>query len=237
MNLKRIVENDDTKAGRYFDAFIQYLVVFSIIMFCLDTLPNLSQEIRYWFWVIEVITILIFTLEYILRIYVADKKLAYIFSFFGIIDLLAILPFYLSTGIDLRSVRIFRLFRLLRVLKLLRFSAATDRISRAFAIAKEELILFAIATGMMLFISAVGIYYFENEAQPESFASVFHAMWWSVTTLTTVGYGDMFPITLGGKIFSFIILMIGLGIVAVPAGLMASALSKARLDQDKDDDK
>ncbi|MCF6302591.1 MAG: ion transporter [Devosiaceae bacterium] len=236
MNLKRIIENDDTRYGRHFDNAIQGLVIFSIVMFCLDTLPNLSEEVKYWFWIIEVVTIFIFTIEYILRIYVADNKLGYIFSFFGLVDLLAILPFYLATSIDLRSVRIFRLFRLFRVLKLLRFSAATERNSRALTIAKEELILFAIATGMMMFISAVGIYYFENEAQPETFASVFHAMWWSVTTLTTVGYGDMFPITLGGKIFSFLILMIGLGIVAVPAGLMASALSKARLEQDKAND-
>jgi len=234
MTLKQIIENDDTKTGRYFDASIQFLVVFSIIMFCLDTLPNLSPEVKQWFWVIEVVTVLIFTVEYFLRVFVADNKLKYIFSFFGIIDLLAILPFYLSTGIDLRAIRVFRLFRLLRILKLLRFNAAVDRISRAFSIAKEELILFAMATGMMLFISAVGIYYFENGAQPETFASVFHAMWWSVTTLTTVGYGDMFPITLGGRIFSFLVLMIGLGIVAVPAGLMASALSKARLEQDNE---
>ena len=81
---------------------------------------------------------------------------------------------------------------------------------------------------ILLYLSAVGIYFFENQAQPEQFKSVFHCLWWAVTTLTTVGYGDVFPITAGGRIFTFFVLMVGLGIVAVPAGLVASALSQAR---------
>lgn len=232
MKLKEIIENDNTRLGRIFDLSIQGLIVLSLIMFCLETLPDLSEQTRYWFRVAETATVLVFTAEYLLRLYVADDKIKYIFSFFGLIDLLAVLPFYLTTGVDLRSIRVFRLLRLLRVLKLLRFNKAVARLSRAFTIAREELVLFAVATSMMLFVSAVGIYYFENGAQPETFASVFHALWWSVTTLTTVGYGDMYPVTLGGRIFAFLVLMIGLGIVAVPAGLLASALSKARAEQD-----
>ena len=81
---------------------------------------------------------------------------------------------------------------------------------------------------MLIYPSAVGIYYFENEAQPEIFVSVFHSLWWSVVTLTTVGYGDVYPVTTGGKVFTFVVLIVGLGIVSVPAGLVASALSKAR---------
>jgi len=87
----------------------------------------------------------------------------------------------------------------------------------------------------MFYLSGVGIYYFENEAQPEAFSSIFHSLWWSVITLTTVGYGDIYPITAGGKIFTFFILIIGLGIVSIPAGLIASALSKARtMESDED---
>ncbi len=86
----------------------------------------------------------------------------------------------------------------------------------------------------MFYLSSVGIYYFENSAQPEVFTSIFHSMWWSVATLTTVGYGDIYPITVGGKIFTFIVLMIGLGIVAVPAGLVASALQAARSEEEED---
>jgi len=153
------------------------------------------------------------------------------FSFYGIIDLVAILPFYVLSGVDLRSLRIFRMLRVFHILKILRYNRAIQRFTRAFKIAKEEFILFGIVTLMVLYLSAVGIYYFENPVQPELFASIFHSLWWAVTTLTTVGYGDAYPITVGGKIFTFIILMIGLGIVAVPTGVLASALSKARMEE------
>ena len=119
------------------------------------------------------------------------------------------------------------------IFKFVRYNKAILRLGRAFQIAKEEFVLFGIVTIMLLYLSAVGIYYFENNAQPEVFKSIFHSLWWAVATLTTVGYGDVYPITIGGKIFTFIILMIGLGIVAVPAGLFASALSKARLEETK----
>jgi voltage-gated potassium channel len=120
-------------------------------------------------------------------------------------------------------------------MKLFRYSKAIRRFSRAFSIAKEEIVLFGVVTIMLLYLSAVGIYYFENEAQPEAFKSIFHSLWWAVATLTTVGYGDVYPITIGGRIFTFFILMIGLGIVAVPAGLLASALSKARMEEQERD--
>jgi voltage-gated potassium channel len=150
------------------------------------------------------------------------------FSFFGIVDLLAVLPFYISTGVDLRSVRAFRLLRLFRLLKLARYSAAVQRFHRAFLIAREELALFGATALIVLYLSSVGIYYFEREAQPEAFGTVFHALWWAIATLTTVGYGDVYPVTAGGRVFTFFVLVTGLGIVAVPTGLFASALSKAR---------
>jgi len=159
---------------------------------------------------------------------VADRPLAYIFSFFGLIDLLAILPFYVAAELDMRGLRAFRFLRLFRAFKLVRYSKAISRFHRAFLIAKEEIVLFLCVALLLLFFSAAGIYYFENEAQPEKFSSVFHSLWWSVETLTTVGYGDIVPITVGGKVFTLFILLIGLGIVSVPAGLVASALSKAR---------
>lgn len=88
-------------------------------------------------------------------------------------------------------------------------------------------------TAIFLFLASAGIYYFENAAQPESFASIFHSGWWAIVTLTTVGYGDVYPITLGGRIFTFFILMVGVGIVTIPAGLVASALTKARQIEDE----
>jgi voltage-gated potassium channel len=234
--LKQVVEQNDTRAGRAFDLAIQALIVISLVTFSIETLPNLSTRTERWLNAIELITVLIFTAEYLLRLSLTDRKLKFVFSFFGIVDLLAILPFYIAAGIDLRSIRAFRFLRLFRAFKIVRYSKAIRRFHRAFIIAREELVLFVIITLMLLYFSAVGIYYFENEAQPEKFASVFHSLWWSVATLTTVGYGDIYPVTIGGKIFTFAVLLIGLGIVSVPAGLVASALSKARAMEDASED-
>ena len=237
INLQAIVERSDTRAGRTFDIFVQALILISIISFSLETLPNLDAGTRKLLGIIETIIVVIFRVEYLLRIYVADKKLNYIFSFYGIIDLIAIIPFYISSAVDLRSLRVFRMLRLFRIMKLIRYNQAALRFTKALTIAKEEIVLFSVVTIMLLYLSAVGIYYFENTAQPDVFSSVFHSLWWAVATLTTVGYGDIYPITVGGRIFTFLILMIGLGVVAVPAGLLASALSKVRMEnQEKENE-
>ena len=193
----------------------------------MSTLPDLSHGMLDFLYYSQVITVTIFSIEYILRIYVADSKMRYIFSFYGLIDLLAVLPFYLTIAVDLRALRIVRLFRLFRILKIVRYIKAIRRYKAAFLDIKEELVLFFTATCFMIFISAVGIYYFENSVQPEAFKSIFHSLWWGIATLTTVGYGDIYPVTVGGKIFTFIILMIGLSVVAVPAGLFSIALQEA----------
>jgi voltage-gated potassium channel len=228
--LRKIVERNDTAAGRVFDLFIQVLILLSLVSFSIETLPDLSTSTRILLGRLEVITVLIFTAEYLLRLVVADKKLKFVFSFYGLIDLVAIAPFYFTTGVDLRSVRIFRLFRLFRTLKILRHSTALRRFRTAFCMIRTELLMFLTATVFLLFVSAVGIYYFENEAQPEVYKSIFHAMWWSAATLTTVGYGDIYPVTVGGKVFTFLMLMVGLGVVAVPTGLISSAMTKAIAD-------
>lgn len=236
MNLKTIIEGNDTTAGRVFDLVIQLLIVVSVIAFSIETLPNLSDGTVQLLSLTEMVVVSIFTLEYVLRIYVADRKRDYFLSFYGIVDLIAIAPFYLSTGIDLRSLRILRMLRLFRLFKLVRYNSAMRRFTRAFSIAKEEIVIFGVVTIMLLYLSAVGIYYFENEAQPEQFKSVFHSFWWAVATLTTVGYGDVYPVTIGGRVFTFLILMVGLGIVAVPAGLLATALSKARSEEQEENE-
>lgn len=226
--LKIMVESNDKLSGKIFSLTIQVFIVLSLVSFSLDTLPSLSVYIKRYLYYFEVFTVAVFTIEYFLRIFVTDNKLRFIFSFYGLIDLAAILPFYIVSGLDLRSIRAFRLLRLVRILKLLKYGKAVDRFRRALLIAKEELILFGVLTVLMLYLSAVGIYYFENSAQPEQFKSVFHSLWWAVTTLTTVGYGDMYPITPGGKFFTFFVLMLGLGAVSVPTGIISSALSKVR---------
>lgn len=232
--LKLIVEDNTTRQGKLFDYFIQILILLSLIAFSVETLPDLTPQFQQFLKTFEIVCVIIFTIEYLLRIILADKPLKYIFSFYGIIDLLAILPFYLKGTIDARAIRAFRVFRVFRALKLIRYNRALRRIHLASRMVREEVILFLIITSIFIFLSSAGIYFFENEAQPDVFKSVFHSTWWSVVTLTTVGYGDVYPITVGGKIFTFFILLIGVGIVTIPAGLVATALSKAREIEDKE---
>lgn len=232
--LRILIEENTTKGGKIFDYFIQVLILISLISFSIETLPNNSVETKNILLIIEIFCVSVFSIEYILRVFVAEKPLKYIFSFYGMIDLLAILPFYLTATIDLRAMRAFRIFRIFRALKLIRYNRALHRFHVAARIVKEEMVLFFIVTAILIFLSASGIYFFENNAQPESFSSIFHSLWWAIVTLTTVGYGDVFPITLGGKIFTFFVLIIGIGVVTVPAGLVATALTKARkLEEDE----
>lgn len=230
--LRSIVEDTSTKSGKIFDYLIQFLIILSLIAFSIETLPNNSPKLIELLYNFEVFCISIFTVEYLLRIFVSNKPLSYIFSFYGIIDFLAIIPYYLSS-IDLRFLRAFRIFRIFRALKLIRYNKALNRFRIAYGLIKEELMLFMMVILILLFIVSAGIYFFENEAQPDVFKSIFHSSWWSIVTLTTVGYGDVYPITIGGKIFTFFVLIIGVGVVTVPAGLVATALSKAREIQDK----
>ncbi|NBC57684.1 MAG: ion transporter, partial [Bacteroidetes bacterium] len=130
--LRTIVERSDTKAGLYFDFFIQFLILSSLIAFTVETFPDNSPQTQNLLWYFEVFCVVIFSIEYILRIYVADKPLKYIFSFYGIIDLMAILPFYIKTFLDLRALRVFRIFRIFRIFKLVRYNKALRRFHIAY---------------------------------------------------------------------------------------------------------
>ena len=220
--LKRIIETEETFLSRIFNYSIQLLIIISILSFSLETLPNLTPALINYLHIIELFSVIIFTIEYLCRLYIAENKLKYIFSVYGLIDLVAIMPFYLNFTIDLRSLRVVRLIRLA---KLFRFNQSLILLRNAFIKIKKELLLFLFITFILIYISSVGIYLFENSSQPEAFKSIFHCFWWSVCTLTTVGYGDVYPITIGGKIFTTIISLIGIGIVAIPTGLFSSALT------------
>lgn len=226
------MEDNTTKKGRFFDYIIQLLIFLSLISLSVETLPNIPEKASVALRYFEVFSVLIFSIEYLLRLWVSKKPLSYIFSFYGIIDILAILPFYMVTFLDLRFLRAFRILRIFRALKVIRYNKAIERFGAAFKLVKEEFVLFFACALILIFISSAGIFYFEHEAQPETFKSIFHSAWWAIVTLTSVGYGDVYPITLGGRIFTFFVLMVGLGIVTVPAGLVASALSKAREIED-----
>ena len=140
--VKQIVETSDTWAGKAFDIFIQLLIFASLADFCIRTLPNLDPSLRSGLQVFEVVAVTIFTIEYCLRVAVADRPHRYIFSFYGLIDLIAILPFYISLGIDLRALRAVRFFRLFQMFKLMRYSNAVKRYMRALRDIREELIVF-----------------------------------------------------------------------------------------------
>jgi voltage-gated potassium channel len=228
LKIKQTVEEQTTTAGKVFDWFIMTIIFVSLVSFAIQTLPDLSKSAEHALRISETVIVAIFTVEYLLRLFVADRKLKFVFSFYGIIDLLAILPFYLPGRVDLRFLRI------LRVLKLFRYSKAFQRYKLAIYSIRHELFLFIMIALFLLFIAAAGIYYFENSAQPEVYRSIFHSLWWAIVTLTTVGYGDVVPITIGGRIFTFVMLLIGLGVFAVPVGLISSALTKTSTKDDKD---
>jgi voltage-gated potassium channel len=211
--LKIIVEREDTRAGRVFNLFIMGLILLSVLSISFETLPGLDPAILRAIVIFEVVVVIIFTIEYI-------------FSFYGIIDVLAIIPFYAKTGIDLRSIRVFRILRAFRILKFSRYSKAATRLLNTFKLIRAELVIIFFILVCLIYLAAIGIYYFESQAQPDEFASVFHSLWWSVSTVTLLGYGDVYPITAGGRIFTFFVLMIGIAMIAVPTGLIASALSK-----------
>lgn len=235
MNIRDIVQRSDTVPGRLFDKCVMSLIAVSLVSMSLSTVPALPPLWRTVLAAAETVIVLLFTIEYVLRIATAEDRWRYLRSFYGLVDLLALLPFYIALlwagMIDLRALRALRLLRVFRVFKVAQYNTAMARLGKALKYARDEALVFLFVTLVLLFIAAMGIHHFEYEAQPEKFKSVFHSLWWAVVTLTTVGYGDAYPITLGGRIFTFVILLCGMGIVAVPAGLIASGLSRALEDE------
>ena len=230
------------KISRIVDIALISLILLSVIAIILESVQTINNSYReYLFW-FEVISISIFSIEYLLRIWSSvdnpeNKKfkysnlvlrLRYSISFSAVIDLLAILPFYfmmfgLFSDADMRFLRS---FRLLRIFKLTRYSASFDILSLVF---KENMRAFGAAFFVLLVVmllAASGMYYFEHESQPKVFSSIIASMWWAFATLTTVGYGDVTPITGGGKAFGALITVIGVGMVALPTGILASAFSE-----------
>ena len=140
MKIKKIVEQSDTRGGKIFDLFSQLLILISLISFSIETLPSLSDKLLSVLRIVEIVTVILFTVEYFLRLFVADRKIRFFFSFYGLVDLIAILPFYIACGVDLRSIRIVRLFRLFRIFKVLRYNDAIQKFRMAFLSIKEELL-------------------------------------------------------------------------------------------------
>jgi len=216
------------------NSFIVALILINTVAVILETVESIYTPYKTTFQLIEVFSVIIFSAEYILRVWsctVMEKyrhpvkgRLKYIFSSGAIIDLLAILPFYvaLNSRADLRFVRSLRLLRFFRFFKLGRYLNASKVISNVFKSKREELVLSFVITIFLIVIASCVMYYAEHDAQPDKFSSIPETMWWSVATLTTVGYGDEYPVTGLGKFLTACISILGIGMFALPAGILAS---------------
>ena len=229
-------EDTDT-FSRIVDVFLVTLIFFNILMVILETVEDLYVVYRNFFRYFELFSVSIFIVEYVGRLWScvenknknqsnANARIKYFFSFSAIVDLIAILPSllaFLFPTVDLRFVRALRIFRLLK------FSRYSNSINTLLIVLWDQRKSFGAAFFILfivLIISSSGMYLVEKDVQPEKFGSIPKSMWWSIVTLTTVGYGDVFPITSLGKIFGSVIIILGIGTVALPAGILASAFTE-----------
>ena len=219
--------------GNIVSGIIQFLILASAVVFVLESDSEDPQALH--FILLDAIFLILFSVEYILRVYVEPRKRDFIFSFYGIIDLVAILPsLFLLPGF--RVLRILRFLRVFRIFKATRFILAVDRLTEALSEIRRELLALVILSLMLVYLAACGIHYFEREKQPEEFGTILDSMWWAIVTLTTVGYGDVYPETPGGKCFTALVTLVGVGLVAIPSGLLASVLTEARVERKKEEE-
>ncbi|MCP4138665.1 MAG: ion transporter [bacterium] len=220
--------------SKIFNFSIIALILLNVLAIILESFQELNAAyLKYFKW-FEIFSVIIFSIEYLLRVWISkyrdpDKSfissvIKYIFTPMAMIDLFAIIPFYLPMiiTIDLRFLRILRLTRLFRIFKLNRHTNSLKLIGRVLKKQKEELFITIFITFLLLLIASTLMYYIENEAQPKAFPDILSSFWWAIATLTTVGYGDVFPVTGLGKFLSGIIALLGVGIVALPTGIISS---------------
>ncbi len=235
------------KIVKKLELFIIILILLNVFVVIVGTVDSFYEQYERFFIGLEVISVIIFTVEYIIRLIFVPKnkghanplirRLQYIVSPLALIDLLALLPFYLPflLSVDLRFLRGLRLFRLVRILKLTRYSRAIKIIKYIFKEKQEELIIASSLGFILLLFWSSLMYFLEREAQPEDFASIPHAMWWGVATLTTVGYGDITPITPLGKFCGALTTISCVGLFALPAGIIASGFTGAIAQANKEE--
>lgn len=222
-----ILDGTHPRVGRAVALAIYGLICVSAVVIALETMPSLSPAMNTILVTTEIVILSVFVIEYVLRLSCSAQPLHYAFSFWGIVDFLAIVPALIFLMPDFATIRAIRLLRLLRLLKLFKANRALDRITRALDGTKAEFAIFFFIACVALYLASVGIYHFEHQAQPDGFSSIPESLWWAIATFTTVGYGDVYPITVGGRIFTGVIMLIGIGIIAVPAGLVTAALTEA----------
>jgi voltage-gated potassium channel len=233
--LYRILEPTE-KGGmmeRTFEFILIIIIILNIVLILLESVQEYNNKYSALFNQFEIFSVIFFTIEYVLRIYsIVEKpgfehpvngRLKYIRTPLAIIDLISVLPFYISfLPFDLRFLRIFRLMGLFRMFKIARYLHALNIFKRVMVERKEQLVLTIIFILFILIIISSLMFYIENPYQPEIFSSIPATMWWGVATLTTVGYGDMVPVTAFGKILSGMFAIVGFGLLALPAGILSS---------------
>ncbi len=240
---QRIWEIVETaKAGdttsRIFDISILLLIFLNVIAVIIGSVQSIQARWGALLGAFEVFSVLVFTIEYLGRLWscIVDARFSGFFRGrmrlalkpMSIVDLVAILPFYLPfCGADLRAIRILRLMRILRVMKIARYYDSLDLIKHVFRARKEELVLTSVLMGLLLIISSSVLYHCENGVQPDVFSSIPATMWWSIATLTTVGYGDIYPVTVLGKLCASVIAILGIGMFALPTGILGAGFVEA----------
>lgn len=227
-------DNENGLAANIFDGIIITLILINVALVILDTFDSFPAWAYRLFRYTEVVSVVVFTLEYFIRLWTAPLKyldrrplravVKHALSFMAIVDLLAILPFYLPFvfPIDLRVLRMIRLLRLLRLLKMNRYTTALASIANVFRRKAAQLISSMFVVALLMVMSSVLMYTVENPVQPTVFRNAFSGLWWAVATFTTVGYGDIYPVTGAGRVISGIIALLGIGLVAVPTGIISA---------------
>lgn len=225
---------DKSRKARIVQLAIMLLILLNVLAVTLESVDLLSKRYQLVFFYFEVFSVIVFSVEYVIRLWscIEDPRwfhpvtgrLRYAFSWLSLIDLLAIIPFYLPALIafDLRFVRAIRLVRIVRLLKLSRYSQSLQTLVSVFRSKKDELLVTLFVVFVLLVISSSLMYYAEKDAQPQAFASIPNAMWWTVVTLTTVGYGDAYPVTVAGKIIGAIVAVLGIALFAMPTAILGS---------------
>lgn len=216
-----------------FDAFLLTVIVLNVVAIVLESVPSLYAEYQQWFLWFEYFSVAFFSIEYILRVWSITSdpeyrhpisgRIGFMLTPMAVIDLLAILPFYIAAmGFDLRFVRILRVFRLFRMFKIVRYISALRIIRNVFKAKKEELVISLVFILFILLIVSCIMFYIEKDVPDSPFTSIPVTMWWGVATLTTVGYGDIYPLTPMGRFLGGIIAILGIGLFALPTGILAA---------------
>ncbi len=221
-----IIFEADTPAGKAFDVSLLVVIVISVALVVLESVPSISNNYQHLLKVLEWIITFIFSIEYILRIAIVKKPFRYIFSFYGIIDFLSVIPTYLGLFIigshSLVVIRILRLLRIFRILKLTRYTHAGRTLARALWASREKISVFIFFVVILVII--VGTIMYIVEGPTHGFTSIPRGIYWAIVTLTTVGYGDISPETSIGQFFASIVMIMGYAIIAVPTGIVTAEI-------------